>query len=107
MLKRYHRMVGGLFRVVDALVISGVWLASYWLRFTFPLVEVTKGFPKFSTYAALTPLIMVLWWMVFSTLRIYRPRRILRRTDEALLLLRGSASFFLLASFLLFTFARH
>jgi hypothetical protein len=60
MLKRYQHIVGGVFRVVDACVIGGVWLASYWSRFYLPFLEVTKGFPKFSTYASLTPLVMVL-----------------------------------------------
>jgi Undecaprenyl-phosphate glucose phosphotransferase len=88
-LKRYHHIVGGVFRVVDACVIGAAWLASFWLRFTFPLIEVTKGFPKFSTYAALTPLVMALWMIVFSWMRVYQTRRMLRRTHEAHLLLRS------------------
>ncbi len=89
MLKRYHHLVGRTFRVVDACVIGGVWLVSYWLRFSIPLVEVTKGFPPFRTYAALTPLVMALWTIVLGYTGVYSSRKMLRRTDEALLLLRA------------------
>ena len=89
MLKRYHHIVGGIFRVVDACVIGAIWLASYWARFHVPLVEVTKGFPKFEKYAALAPLVMILWAFVFSSMKVYQSRRMLRRTHEAHLLLKA------------------
>jgi Undecaprenyl-phosphate glucose phosphotransferase len=89
MLKRYHHMIGGIFRLVDACVIAGAWFASYWLRFHLPLILVTKGFPKFHQYAALAPLVVALWLIVFSAMRVYRPRGMLRRTHEAHLLLKA------------------
>jgi Undecaprenyl-phosphate glucose phosphotransferase len=89
MLKRYHHIVGGTFRIVDTCVIGAVWLLSYWLRFHLPLIEVTKGFPDFRTYAALSPLVMILWASVFSSMRVYQSRRMLRRTHEVQLLLRS------------------
>ena len=89
MLKQYHHTAGTLFRIVDAAVISAAWLISYWLRFYAPLVEVTKGFPSFSQYAALTPLIVILWWITFASQRLYQSQRLLRRTHEALLVLRA------------------
>ena len=89
MLKRYHHIVGGTFRIVDACVIGTAWLVSYWLRFTLPFLVVTKGFPKFNKYAALTPLVVILWMAVFSSMRVYQARRMLRRTDEAHLLLKA------------------
>ena len=99
MLKRYHHIVGGVFRVVDASVIGAVWLFSYWLRFNLPLIEVTKGFPEFQSYAALCPLVMALWIIVFSNLGVYQSRRMLRRTHEVFLLLKahGVAMVFFLA----------
>ena len=99
MLKRYHRIVGGIFRTVDACVIGMAWIASYWLRFHLPLVEVTKGFPPFAQYAALMPLVVVLWMMVFSVLRVYQSGRMLRRTHEVHLLLKahGTALLFFIA----------
>ncbi|MEK6579938.1 MAG: exopolysaccharide biosynthesis polyprenyl glycosylphosphotransferase, partial [Bdellovibrionota bacterium] len=44
---------------------------------------------KFSTYAALSPLIMILWNIVFSSLRVYEARRMLRRTHEVQLILKA------------------
>lgn len=99
MLKRYHHIVGGLFRTVDALVIGAAWLCAYWLRFTLPLIEVTKGFPAFETYASLTPLVMALWMVVFSGMKVYQSQRMLRRTHEVHLLIRshGVAILFFIA----------
>ncbi|MCM2277721.1 MAG: undecaprenyl-phosphate glucose phosphotransferase [Oligoflexia bacterium] len=104
MLKRYHHIVGGAFRVVDACVIGTVWLASYWLRFFLPVIEVTKGFPPFEKYAALTPLVMALWMTVFEAMKVYQSRRMLRRTHEAHLLLKahGVAMLFFIATTYLF-----
>jgi Undecaprenyl-phosphate glucose phosphotransferase len=89
MLKRYHHLVGTAFRIVDAAIVGTAWLVSYWLRFNLPLIEVTKGFPKFETYAALTPLVVILWATVLSWAKAYQGRRILRRTHEAHLLLKA------------------
>ena len=105
MLKRYHHIVGGVFRIVDACVIGAAWLLSYWLRFYVPLIEVTKGFPDFNQYAALTPLLMILWMVTFSSLKVYQSRRMLRRTHEVHLLLRahGVAILFFIALTYLFS----
>ena len=91
MLKRYHHIVGGIFRVVDACVIGGAWLASYWIRFNIPILEYNKGLPKFDKYAALTPLIVILWMAVFTSMKVYQSRRMLRRTHEAQLILKSHA----------------
>ncbi len=109
MLKRYHQIIGGIFRVVDACVIGMAWLASYWLRFHLPLIEVTKGFPRFEKYAALTPIVMILWAFVFSAMRVYHSQRMLRRTHEAQLILRSHsvAMLFFLALAYLFSEYRY
>jgi Undecaprenyl-phosphate glucose phosphotransferase len=109
MLKRYHHIVGGIFRVVDACVIGLVWLVSYWARFKVPVVAVTKGFPSFEKYAALAPLVMILWAFVFSSMRVYQSRRMLRRTHEAHLILKahGAAMLFFIALTYLFSEYRY
>lgn len=89
MLKQYHQTVGALFRIADACVIAAVWLASYWLRFNLPLVEVTKGFPPLARYASLTPLVVLLWMIVLNSMGAYRSHRMLRRTHEAHLVIRS------------------
>jgi len=89
MLKRYHLMVGGVFRVVDISVVGIAWLASWWIRFKLPLIPVTKGLPDFESYAALTPLIIFLWIIVFQFTGVYQSRRMVRRTHEAQNLIRS------------------
>lgn len=89
MLKRYHRVIGGLFRLIDACVIGAAWLAAYPLRFEGSLLAISKEIPPFATYAALTPVVMVLWSVVFGASGVYRGGRMLRRTHEAQLILRS------------------
>jgi Undecaprenyl-phosphate glucose phosphotransferase len=104
MLKRYHHIVGNAFRGMDMVVIGGSWLAAYSLRFHFPIISVTRGLPEFSTYASLTPLVMLLWAAVFTSTRVYSSKRLLRRTDEAYALLRAhfmSLVFFIALTYLI------
>lgn len=107
MLKRYHQTVGILNRAVDACVIIAAWLGAYWLRFYLPLIEVTKGFPDFSQYAALTPLIVILWQAVFSSARLYQSQRMLRRTHEAFQVLKAHGFAMLLFIALTYLFAEY
>lgn len=98
MLKRYQQILGGMLRVLDAATIGGVWLLAYGLRFYTPFVEVTRGFPSFSQYASLAPLLMIFWVAVFSGFGLYRSDKILRRTTEVIKILRAH-----LAALVLFT----
>ncbi len=97
MLKRYHHIVGGIFRCVDACVIVISWILAYWLRFYFdPIFEVTKGLPSFQSYATLSIPVVTIWMVVFSYMRVYYSRRMLRRTDEVHLILRAHGTSLLL-----------
>ncbi len=109
MLKRYHKVIGKLFRIVDTIVIGSAWLMAFWVRFNIQPIEVTRGFPSFETYAALLPLIMVLWAAVFSSLGVYHSKRMLRRTQEAYLILKahGIAVLFFIAITFIFTEYRY
>lgn len=107
MLKRYHQTVGITYRAVDACVIIAAWLGAYWLRFYLPVIEVTKGFPEFSQYAALTPLIVILWQAVFSSARLYQSQRMLRRTHEAFQVLKAHGFAMLLFIALTYLFAEY
>lgn len=90
MLKRYQRTIGDLFRLLDVTLIVAAWLLAYWERFRLaPIFEVTKGFPELSTYAALSPLIAVLWLAVFSWLRVYESRRMVGRLGESAMVLKA------------------
>ena len=99
MLKRYHYAISSIFKLTDASVIGLSWILAYVVRFYFPIFEVTKGFPPFSQYATLCPLVIILWFSVFSSLKIYQSRRMLRRTHEAHLILKahGTAMLFFIA----------
>jgi Undecaprenyl-phosphate glucose phosphotransferase len=105
MLKRYHQTVGITFRAVDACVIASAWILSFWGRFYLPVTPVTKGFPPFSRYAALTPLIVILWQVVFSSAKLYQSQRMLRRTHEAFLVLRAHITALILFIALTFLFS--
>jgi Undecaprenyl-phosphate glucose phosphotransferase len=109
MLKRYQHIVGGAFRIIDACVIGAAWLLSYWARFYLPVIQVTKGFPKFARYASLSPLVIVLWMTVFASMNVYQSRRMLRRTDEAHLLFKahGVAMLFFIAITFMFSEYRY
>jgi len=90
MLKRYQSTIGDLLRVFDALLVVSAWLFAYWQRFTIaPIFEVTKGFPEFGTYAALSPLVAVLWIAVFTWLRVYEPRRMVDPFAELAIVLKA------------------
>ncbi|HVT08382.1 MAG TPA: undecaprenyl-phosphate glucose phosphotransferase [Polyangia bacterium] len=73
MLLQYQFTIGLIARLLDISVVAGIWLASFWLRFYVPIVAVTKGFPEFSVYAAVTPLIAFLWFLVFDAQQVYVP----------------------------------
>jgi Undecaprenyl-phosphate glucose phosphotransferase len=89
MLKRYQDTVGDVFRAADGCIMVAAWLASYWGRFFLPPFEVTKGLPAFATYAALAPLIAVLWVAVFTWMRVYESRRRSGRLEEVRLILKA------------------
>ncbi len=103
MLKRYHYIIGGLFRVTDALVVSLAWLASYWARFFLPPFEVRGQLPEFGVYASLVPLIAILWTIVFSAMGVYESGRLRGRKQEVFLMWQSHA--LALALFLALTFA--
>jgi Undecaprenyl-phosphate glucose phosphotransferase len=89
MLKRYQNLLGGVLGLLDACIIVAAWLASYWLRFSYPIIPVTKGFPAFSAYAALTPFVAVLWLAVFASLRVYQFSRSFTTLNETRVLLKA------------------
>lgn len=104
MLKQYQHVVGGAFRVVDVCVIGVAWVAAFYLRFAVPIIPIREGVPPFANYLGLLPLVMALWTLVFSSLNVYRSRRMLRRTHEAHLILKahGVAMLFFIALSYLF-----
>jgi Undecaprenyl-phosphate glucose phosphotransferase len=76
MLKQYQHTLAQLFLVADALIVVGAWLASYWFRFSVWPLPALRGLPEFHTYAALAPLVAVLWMAVFTLNNVYERRRL-------------------------------
>jgi Undecaprenyl-phosphate glucose phosphotransferase len=90
MLKRYQSTIGDLLRILDASIVVAAWLIAYWQRFELaPFFEVTKGFPPFRTYAALSPLVAVLWMATFTWMRVYGSHRLLGRLAELSIVLKA------------------
>ncbi len=89
MLKRYQSEICGLFRLTDAAVVVGAWLLAYWLRFNLDIIPAPKGVPPFELYAALIPLVAIVWMAVFSFMRVYESRRMVGRAQSLQLLLRA------------------
>jgi Undecaprenyl-phosphate glucose phosphotransferase len=96
MLKRYQCTFGHALLLLDASVMVLAWFAAYQLRFFLPLkvpafLEVTKGFPRFSSYAALFPLVAGVWVAVLSWARAYDARRLLGRGLDVIGVLQAHA----------------
>jgi len=93
MLKRHRHVLEHFLRAMDGAVIVGSWLASYAVRFCVapiaPSLAVTKGFPPFSKYAALAPLLAVLWMGIGTWMRLYESTRLMGRLRELQLLLKA------------------
>ena len=89
MLKRHQNLVSGVLGMIDVAIIVAAWLAAYWLRFYVPIIPVTKGFPAFTAYAALTPFVALLWLAVFSSMRVYKLSRLFGPLQELQFVLKA------------------
>ncbi len=90
MLKRHSKFFETLVLLMDWVALSGSWMLAYYLRFYFPLVPVSKGIPPFLTYLTLLVVMLPLWFMVFKTFGLYRPRRISSRFAEVVDIAKGT-----------------
>lgn len=84
-------MFVGLFVAADLAVLGLAWVASYALRFVFPLVPVTKGTPPATNYLALLPVIWAIWGATLRGAGLYDPMRGRPGTSERRRLLRASS----------------
>jgi len=75
MLKRHSEFFKSLLFLSDIFLISLCWLAAYFIRFSAPIFPVTKGIPPIEPYLWLLFPIVVVWGICFSSLNLYRPRR--------------------------------
>lgn len=89
MLKKYYSLFGPLLRFLDAIILTGCWIAAYYLRREYPLSMMTNAIPEFEEYWAYSIVIVLLWGGIFSLMNLYSSQRISRRTVEAYRVLRA------------------
>jgi len=97
MLKRYQCTFGHALLVIDAVVMVLAWCAAYWLRFCVPIrppafIEGSHDFPRFSSYAALFPLVAGVWMTVLLWLRAYEGSRLLGPGIQVMSVLKAHAA---------------
>ena len=57
----------------DLILISGCWVAAYFIRFSGTFFPVTKGIPPIEPYLWLIVPIVFVWGICFWSLNLYRP----------------------------------
>src|SRR5262245_63185860 len=90
MVKRWNRLLVAFFVLSDALLGMIAFVLAYVLRFETGLIEAPKGYPPFSQYWNVLPLIGVLVPVAFQVQGIYRLRRGRTRVDDFFAVLVGS-----------------
>jgi Undecaprenyl-phosphate glucose phosphotransferase len=90
MLKKHSKFFETLVLLFDWVTLSCSWILAYYLRFYFPIVPIYKGIPPFLTYLTLLVIMLPLWYMVFKTFGLYRPRRISSKVAEVMDIAKGT-----------------
>jgi Undecaprenyl-phosphate glucose phosphotransferase len=75
MLKRHSQFLESLLFLFDLALISGCWMAAYYIRFVSGWVPVEKGVPPLEIYIYLLVPILFVWGVSFRAFNLYRPRR--------------------------------
>src|SRR5438093_10275188 len=83
---------------MDALLVAGAWLASYWLRFFGLGLAAPRGLPSFGFYAWVGAVLTPVALLVLRALGLYRSARTGSLGRELLLLLQGVLSVTALAA---------
>jgi exopolysaccharide biosynthesis polyprenyl glycosylphosphotransferase len=82
MIETRHRTLASIYLVNDAVASNLAMLTAWWLRFHFEVIPVTKGPQDLATYAALLPLVTVIFPLAFSIQGLYRIRPTRTRAEE-------------------------
>jgi len=90
MIEKKHRALASVYLVNDAVASNLAMLCAWFLRFHFQVIPVTKGTQDFSTYAALLPLITVVFPVAFAVQGLYRVRPTRGKTEEWVAVAIGS-----------------
>ena len=82
MLKKHSKFFETLVLFIDWITLAVSWMLAYYVRFYIPIIPVSKGIPSFYTYITLLLIMLPLWYVVFKTFGLYRPRRISSKVAE-------------------------
>ena len=91
MLKKHSKFFEALVLFMDLLTLSCSWVLAYYVRFYIPIIPVSKGIPSFYTYITLLLIMLPLWYIVFKTFGLYRPRRISSKVAEVWDIVKATA----------------
>jgi Undecaprenyl-phosphate glucose phosphotransferase len=90
MVKRYNRLLAAIYIASDSILAALAFILAYILRFQTGLVPVTKGYPPFTQYLAIAPVIAGLVPLAYYLQGLYRLRRGRSRVDDFFAVLVGS-----------------
>ncbi len=90
MVKRWNRLLVAFFVLTDSLFGMIAFVLAYVLRFDTGMIEAPKGYPPFSQYINVLPLIGLLVPLAFQVQGIYRLRRGRTRVDDFFAVFVGS-----------------
>ena len=107
MLKRHSKFFETLVLLFDWIALSCSWILAYFLRFYLPVIPVSKGIPPFLTYLTFLVIMLPLWYIVFKTFGLYRPRRISSKFAEVMDIAKGTTIAILILVSLTFFMRRY
>ncbi|MGE3841983.1 MAG: undecaprenyl-phosphate glucose phosphotransferase [Vicinamibacterales bacterium] len=90
MVRRWNRLLAVFYVVIDAVAAALAFLLAYLIRFETGVLAVTKGFPPFSQYLAVLPIVVACVPLAYHVQGIYRLRRGRTRVDDFFSVLVGS-----------------
>jgi Undecaprenyl-phosphate glucose phosphotransferase len=89
MLKRHHEFFKGLMLLSDLVFVSLSWWLAYFLRFHTAFLFSESEPYVLRDYRIAWLLILIVWFVIFQLLDVYRPRRISTRARELADLIKG------------------
>ncbi len=91
MLRRYGDALRLALIGADAALAAAAWLGTYQLRFFSGAIPVVRGLPPEELYYWSTPVVVLIWHLVFRALGLYEPWRLKGYRQEAWTVIRGVA----------------
>jgi Undecaprenyl-phosphate glucose phosphotransferase len=92
MLKKHSKFFETLVLLIDLITLSSSWILAYYLRFYSPVAPASRVIPSFYTYLTLLIIMLPLWYVVFKTFGLYRPRRISSKIAEVMDIVKATTT---------------